>query len=48
MLIKNFDKFEYFLYYNSGSDETWPKTTTEPPYLLAKTNTTQAKNLVWE
>ena len=44
-LITNFDKYEYFLYYNSGSSYSWPKTTTEPPYLLAKT--TSAAALTW-
>ena len=44
-ITKNFDKYEYFLYYNSGSSYSWPKTTTEPPYLLAKTNSTEV--LTW-
>ena len=44
-LIKNFDRFEYFLYYNSGSAFSWPKTTTSPPYLLAKTGSTEV--LTW-
>jgi hypothetical protein len=35
-IIKNFDQFEYFMYYDSGSSASFPKTTTEPPYLLAK------------
>jgi len=38
-VIKNFDKYEYFLYYTSGSF-AWPKTTSEPPYLLATTGST--------
>ena len=38
--IKNFDKFEYFMYYNSGSSFSWPKTTSSPPYELAKTDST--------
>ena len=44
-LIKNFDRFEYFLYYNSGSAYSWPKTTTTPPYLLEKTDSATA--LTW-
>jgi len=44
-VIKNFDRFEYFLYYNSGSAFSWPKTTTSPPYLLAKTGSVAA--LTW-
>ena len=42
-VIENFDQFEYFLYYDSGSIDSsgslasWPKTTSSPPYLLAKT-----------
>jgi len=44
-IIKNFDKFEYFLYYDSGSAFSWPKTTSTPPYLLAKTGSTEV--LTW-
>jgi hypothetical protein len=36
-IITNFDGYDYYLYYSSGSS-SWPKTTNEPPYLLAKTN----------
>jgi hypothetical protein len=43
-ITKNFDKYEYFLYYNSGSSYSWPKTTTEPPYLLATTGSTTVLN----
>lgn len=43
-VIKNFDGFEYFMYYTSGSEQTWPKTTTEPPYLLAKTGSAAVVN----
>ena len=42
-IIKNFDGYEYFLYFNSGSDFSYPKTSTEPPYILAATGSTQAK-----
>ena len=39
-IIKNFDGYEYFLYYNSGSEYSYPKTNTEPPYILAPTSST--------
>jgi hypothetical protein len=35
-IITNFDGYDYYLYYSSGS-YAWPKTTSQPPYLLAKT-----------
>ena len=44
-VIKNLDKFEYFMYYDSGSSFSWPKTTTLPPYELAKVESTAA--LTW-
>jgi len=31
-LINNFDEYEYYLYYNSGS-KAWPKSNNQPPYL---------------
>ena len=40
-IIENFDNYEYFLYYESGSAETFPKTTAALPYELAKTNSVQ-------
>ena len=43
-VIKNFDRFEYFMYYNSGSSLSWPKTTSSPPYELAKTGSTAILN----
>ena len=36
-IITNFDGYEYYLYYSSGS-WSYPKTTTEPPYQLALSN----------
>ena len=36
-LIANFDGWEYFMYYNSGSDKSYPKSTTAPPYILEPT-----------
>lgn len=35
-IITNFDDYEYYLYYSSGS-WAWPKTTSQPPYILATT-----------
>jgi hypothetical protein len=35
-IITNFDGYDYYLYYTSGS-WAWPKTTNQPPYALAKT-----------
>ena len=44
-LIKNFDGYEQFLYYTTGSNPyTWPKTTETPPYTLATVESTVAKN----
>ena len=38
----NFDGYEYFLYYNSGSQYSYPKSNTEPPYVLFPTGSTEA------
>jgi hypothetical protein len=43
-IIQNFDSYEYYLYYSTGS-VTYPKTTLEPPYLLYSTTSSQA--LTW-
>ena len=40
-IIKNFDHYEYFLYYESGS-LSWPKINSSPPFLLHKTGSTDA------
>ena len=45
-IIKNFDKYEYFLYYNSGSQYSWPKSNTEPPYTLYSTGSTEVLNWI--
>ena len=37
-IIKNFDSYERFLYYTSGSDWTWPKSNTSEPYILQSTS----------
>ena len=42
-IITNFDNYEYYLYYSSGSF-TWPKLNTQPPYQLALTGSTQVLN----
>jgi len=43
-IITNFDGYEYYLYYSSGS-YAWPKTTSQPPYTLALTNSPEV--LTW-
>ena len=42
--IENFDGYEYFLYFNSGSHYSWPKSTSAPPYTLYSTNSTEVIN----
>ena len=42
--IENFDGYEYFLYFNSGSHYSWPKSTSTPPYTLYSTNSTEVIN----
>ena len=44
-LITNFDGYDYFLYYNSGSKDTWPKQTSTLPYILYPTGSTEV--LTW-
>ena len=39
--IDNFDGYEYFLYFNSGSTSSWPKSTSTLPYTLYPTGSTQ-------
>ena len=39
--IKNFDGYEYFLYFNSGSTSSYPKSNTEPPFALYSTGSTE-------
>ena len=41
----NFDGYEYFLYYNSGSIYSYPKSNTSPPYALFPTGSTEV--LTW-
>jgi hypothetical protein len=42
-IINNFDGYDYFLYYNSGSKYSWPKETSSIPYKLFSTGSTEAK-----
>ncbi len=44
-IIKNFDGYEYFLYFNSGSLYSYPKSNTEPPFQLYATGS--AEVLTW-
>ena len=44
-IINNFDGYDYFLYYNSGSQYSWPKKTSKIPYELYSTGSTEA--LTW-
>ena len=44
-VIKSFDKFEYYMYYNSGSDITYPKSNSIEPYILFPTTSSQV--LTW-
>jgi hypothetical protein len=43
-IITNFDGYEYYLYYTSGS-WAWPKSTSQPPYQLYTTGSTEV--LTW-
>ena len=42
-IITNFDHYEYVLYYESSS-YAWPKSTTQPPYQLHTTGSTEVLN----
>ena len=42
-IINNFDGYDYFLYYNSGSKYSWPKETSSSPYKLFSTGSTEAR-----
>ena len=42
-IITGFDNYEYFLYFNSGSD-SWPKTGSTPPYTNYTTTSTSGSN----
>ena len=45
-IIKNFDGYEYFLYFNSGSDWSYPKSTLSPPYTLYPTSNTEVQSWI--
>ena len=42
-IIEAFDGYDYFLYYNSGSSKSYPKSTTTPPYILMSTGSNEVK-----
>ena len=42
-IIEAFDGYDYFLYYNSGSSKSYPKSTTTPPYILMPTGSNEVK-----
>ena len=42
--IENFDGYEYFLYFNSGSKFSWPKSSSTIPYKLHTTGSTDVIN----
>ncbi len=42
--IEGFDGYEYFLYFNSGSSFSWPKSNTTPPYTLYPTGSDEVIN----
>ena len=42
--IEGFDGYEYFLYFNSGSQYSWPKSNTTPPYTLYSTGSDEVVN----
>ena len=44
-VINNFDKFEYFMYYSSGSNISYPKLNSIEPYVLYPTTSSQV--LTW-
>ena len=45
-VIKNFDGYEYFLYFNSGSQYSYPKSNSSPPYTLFPTGSTTVLNWI--
>ena len=44
-IITNFDGYEYFLYFDSGS-KSWPKTNTSPPYVNAPVSSLATQNWI--
>ncbi len=45
-IIKNFDGYEYFMYFNSGSQYSYPKQNSEPPFQLYPTGSTEVLNWI--
>ena len=45
-IIRNFDGYEYFLYYNSGSDYSYPKSNSSPPFTLFSTGSNEVINWI--
>jgi len=45
-IIKNFDGYEYFLYFNSGSSTSYPKSNTEPPFILYPTSNPEVQTWI--
>ncbi len=45
-LIKSFDGYERFLYYNSGSFASWPKSNSTSPYNLYSVSSSQVKTWI--
>ena len=45
-IIKNFDGYEYFLYFNSGSSVSYPKSNTTPPYTLFPTGSSEVQTWI--
>ena len=45
-IIKNFDGYEYFLYFNSGSSTSYPKSNTEPPFNLYPISSTEVQTWI--
>ena len=43
-IIKNFDSYEQFLYFNSGSEYSYPKSTLTKPYSLSPTGSEEVKS----
>lgn len=43
-IIENFDTYEYFLYFNSGSKFSWPKSNSTQPYSLYSVTSSEALN----
>lgn len=47
-IIKNFDGYEKYQYYSSGSSDIYPKTNTSPPYILQSTGSSDSLSWLTE